>query len=1184
MQLRNGSLGARTIQDDATIQDAQAGDEDQEEPDAEAEQAEQDDDDAEGEEVDDDQDEDDAGELVGAVKRRPSTRSRSRRIKDDDEESADASEDNSDAESESSAENENPWANESDDGEDADVDIVGHSRCVFCGEDEEHDPSEDYEEYMACAVCADHAHKQCARNASALNSEQDTSQWRCKDCVENGLEPELNLKDVSNIAARRRSSVPKLARDLLPQARGGIKPDSHSVFNNLILRDDPLDGSRSLRKRKTTSPEDDEPPRTASRKRRRISSHSTIANNINVTPKSLPLNGTAISDGDDDDDDAATDGESRGLRSTRARRTHPKNSADLARVVSKDIEGEEKSLIVGITISAAALENIERIAAKKWRRRERDRARRAREKQPQVDIVEEEPPAHYPAVATTMYSNPFYAFPDRETDELKGKPYGGILTDAEADTSKTYPQNADREFFEEARRKAEEDWRARQEAANAQEAANSRQKASGPPSKIKSINFGGYEIDTWHAAPYPEEYSRNRVLYLCEFCLKYMNSDYVAWRHKLKCPFKHPPGDEIYRDTITVPGSEKKKTLSFFEVDGRRNPLYCQNLCLLAKLFLGSKTLYYDVEPFLFYVMTENDEFGCHFVGYFSKEKRGLQPIPPPRPHTFFDDDSQSQSNKGVVSQQQSEDAAALSNPGNNVSCILVLPIHMRRGFGRTLIEFSYLLTRVEGRTGSPEKPLSDMGLVSYRSYWRGVLCRLLLCYQDQSICTPTKPPSITSIARETGMTPDDIIATLEALRFLVRDPITKTYALRLDYEFMTEYLDKHDKKPHIDINPEKLIWTPYVMGRPTTYFPLGEEANVQQHISTKAPRDGEELTVSRPEEVAKFTALSNGISTHTRQEEEAVESKEKGESESKVNGAGDDLEEALSPKSIRRKSRHSVLTPHSEPTAALRGPGTKIDAGKSPMRRSPRKSISHVSPDEETQASGLPSTQNTTTSIESSVTGGTRPPSISDEDKEKIPPTRFEVFPPVPGMAGAKRRPGRPFGSRTRRGTLSTPRRSSGDCTPRTAGRSVARTRSKLGEMVTVNGDEEDEKDEQGDDNMAVASETSRSKGKMSMHEQAIEDEDFDADAAAAAAQLHGHAGQDHDDEEDAEGEEDADADADGEADADADADAEGEEDVGIDFALDPTLAQLDADADADEEEYLDEPDAEADEDMDDA
>ena len=47
--------------------------------------------------------------------------------------------------------------------------------------------------------------------------------------------------------------------------------------------------------------------------------------------------------------------------------------------------------------------------------------------------------------------------------------------------------------------------------------------------------------------------------------------------------------------------------------------VYCQNLCLLAKLFLDHKTLYFDVEPFLFYVMTENDHSGCHIVGYFSK-------------------------------------------------------------------------------------------------------------------------------------------------------------------------------------------------------------------------------------------------------------------------------------------------------------------------------------------------------------------------------------------------------------------------------------------------------------------------------------------------------------------------------------------------------------------------------------
>ena len=55
------------------------------------------------------------------------------------------------------------------------------------------------------------------------------------------------------------------------------------------------------------------------------------------------------------------------------------------------------------------------------------------------------------------------------------------------------------------------------------------------------------------------------------------------------------------------------------QVDGNVSTIYCQNLCLLDKLFLDHKTLYYDVEPFLFYVLTQNDSKGCHLVGYFSK-------------------------------------------------------------------------------------------------------------------------------------------------------------------------------------------------------------------------------------------------------------------------------------------------------------------------------------------------------------------------------------------------------------------------------------------------------------------------------------------------------------------------------------------------------------------------------------
>jgi histone acetyltransferase MYST1 len=58
-----------------------------------------------------------------------------------------------------------------------------------------------------------------------------------------------------------------------------------------------------------------------------------------------------------------------------------------------------------------------------------------------------------------------------------------------------------------------------------------------------------------------------------------------------------------------------------FELDGAVEKAYCQNLCYFAKLFLDHKTLYWDVDPFLFYVLCAQDERGYHPVGFFSKEK-----------------------------------------------------------------------------------------------------------------------------------------------------------------------------------------------------------------------------------------------------------------------------------------------------------------------------------------------------------------------------------------------------------------------------------------------------------------------------------------------------------------------------------------------------------------------------------
>jgi len=276
-------------------------------------------------------------------------------------------------------------------------------------------------------------------------------------------------------------------------------------------------------------------------------------------------------------------------------------------------------------------------------------------------------------------------------------------------------------------------------------------------SKVKNINtieFGKYMIETWYFSPYPEEHSKCSRLYICEFCLKYMKKKTTLLRHKEKCTLRHPPGNEIYR----------KDNLSMFEVDGSVNKIYCQNICLLAKLFLDHKTLYYDVEPFLFYILTEVDDKGCHMVGYFSKEKNS--------PDDF------------------------------NLACILTLPPFQRKGFGKFLIAFSYELSKLENKVGTPEKPLSDLGLLSFRSYWTEVLLNILKEHKGNL--------SIKDISAKTSIKTEDIIATLQSLHLIKY--WKGQHIISVTPKVVEEHLKNFQRRTRV-IDPEALHWTPPVTG-----------------------------------------------------------------------------------------------------------------------------------------------------------------------------------------------------------------------------------------------------------------------------------------------------------------------------------------------------------------------------------
>ncbi|EPR79938.1 Histone acetyltransferase SAS2 [Spraguea lophii 42_110] len=253
---------------------------------------------------------------------------------------------------------------------------------------------------------------------------------------------------------------------------------------------------------------------------------------------------------------------------------------------------------------------------------------------------------------------------------------------------------------------------------------------------IQYIQMGNKKIEAWYFSPYPECLT-NSVVYICEFCLFYFNQEQFQ---KHDCKLFHPPGNEIYRD----------EKLSFFEVDGHIQKNYCRNISLLSKLFLDHKTVYYDVDPFMFYVLCRYENDGYKIVGYFSKEK--------------------------------------VSTQGYNLACILVLPQYQRLGYGKFLMDFSYVLSRRENKIASPEKPLSDLGLIGYLSYWKDVILQVLI---DNDNIT------INNLSKITFITKEDIILTL------------LFYKLIKIYDNQIIFLVPENIKPRKNIVNEKcLIWT----------------------------------------------------------------------------------------------------------------------------------------------------------------------------------------------------------------------------------------------------------------------------------------------------------------------------------------------------------------------------------------
>ena len=75
------------------------------------------------------------------------------------------------------------------------------------------------------------------------------------------------------------------------------------------------------------------------------------------------------------------------------------------------------------------------------------------------------------------------------------------------------------------------------------------------------------------------------------------------------------------------------------------------------------------------------------------------------------------------------------------------------------MIDLSYALSRQDGILGSPERPLSDLGLISYRSYWKDVIVRYILTLQDD------QKFSIRELSLQSGILQNDLVSTLQYMQ-----------------------------------------------------------------------------------------------------------------------------------------------------------------------------------------------------------------------------------------------------------------------------------------------------------------------------------------------------------------------------------------------------------------------------------
>jgi len=159
---------------------------------------------------------------------------------------------------------------------------------------------------------------------------------------------------------------------------------------------------------------------------------------------------------------------------------------------------------------------------------------------------------------------------------------------------------------------------------------------------------------------------------------------------------------------------------------------------------------------------------------------------------------------------------------------------------------FNFFISK--GKSGSPEKPLSDLGLLSYRSYWTHAIMAVLLKAVEKSkdddasssnaaasSAASSNPPQITinEICEQTSIKKEDVISTLQKLNLIAY--YKGQYIITLNQEV----LEKHRKevaKRIMKIDSHCLHWTPKDWSKRAKWWKKDSKREKKENAKKKKP------------------------------------------------------------------------------------------------------------------------------------------------------------------------------------------------------------------------------------------------------------------------------------------------------------------------------------------------------------